>query len=129
MAKLDSLLTDNDISWANGDRVMVTGADQVKQEILIRLRLFRAEWPFAPDDGVPYWQQVFDKAVDDYTGGRQGSSARLIESVFRQEILAVDSVEAITEWEMVIDAATRHMTLDFTCSTSEGVVAVSEVFP
>lgn len=130
MAKLDLLLTNNDITFTDAEIDMVTGADQVKQEILIRLRLFRSEWFLAPDDGVPYWQQVFDKAIDEYTAdGTQGSSARLIESVLRAEILAVDSVEAITEWEMAIDAATRHMTLSFTCSTGEGVVVVSEIFP
>lgn len=128
MAKLDILLTDGDITFSNGDIDLVAGVDQVKQELLILLKLFREEWFADTDAGVPYYQQILDRtpAPD---GTQQAPSSQLIESTFRAEILSVDSVEAITLFDLVISNTTRHATIDFVCSTSEGVVSVSEVFP
>lgn len=126
---LDLLLTANDISVTAGDVSMVTGADQVKQSIVIALRLFLGEWFDNLDAGMPYYQQILDTAPTYDGTGRQAPSARIVESIFRKHILDVDGVEAITAFDLDLERATRHATITFTCQTSEGVIEVSEVFP
>jgi len=98
---------------------MGAGADIVAQRIDLRLSLFRGEWFDDEDAGVPYYQQILVSAP----------RSRLVESIFRQEILATEQVEAIKTFSMTIDKTTRSLALEFVAASEEGDVALSEVYP
>jgi hypothetical protein len=123
MALVNLKLVGGDVSFGStGALEWVTGADAVKQLLLVLLRLFYGEWFGNLTAGVPYYQQILDST------GRAPSS-RLVEAALRKVILGCPYVEAITVFEMELNKQTRVLSVTFTCSTSEGVVDISEVFP
>lgn len=114
--KLD---TSRDIYVEDYDLVLVTGADEVAQHLLVGLLLFRGEWFLDEEAGIPYYQHIFVAAPN----------SRVIEGLFRQDILGDADVEALTVFEMDINRATRKLDIDFTAVSKIGEVNVSSVLP
>lgn len=121
-------LTDSDLVVdGDGSLEWLAGADAVKQMVLVRLRLFYGEWVGDREAGVPYYQEIFDTSpLPD--GTHRPPSRRLIEAAIRKVILGTPRVENISTFALEINAQTRVLSVDFSCSTSEGVVDISEVF-
>lgn len=111
-----------------GAFVWVTGADAVKQLLQGRLRLFLGEWFGDLTAGVPQYQQILDTPPR-ADGTSQPASSRVVEAALRKVILGTLYVEAIWAFSMTLDRGTRVLSVTFTCTTSEGVVDISEVFP
>ncbi len=109
----------SDVELQNGDLRLVAGVDAIAQGLRVAMRLFYGEWFLTPDEGIPYWRDVLVSAP----------KSRLIESLFRREILKDEQIESIKTFSFSRSAATRRATITFTAISSEGVVAVSEVFP
>lgn len=117
---LDLLLdTSHDLVVQDYDLQLVAGADEVAQHLLVGLRLFRAEWYLDEDAGVPYWRYVLTQAPN----------TRVIEGIFRQQIVGDPDVEELTEFDLDYDRATRKLAADFRCVSRLGPVDVSAVFP
>ena len=57
--KLDN--NNNDIVIENGQLQMVSGADGVAQAARTRLKLFKGEWNFDLEAGMPYFQEILIK--------------------------------------------------------------------
>lgn len=62
MKDLDFL--DGDMSLVNGDFAFVTGADEVRQRVLLRLRRQLGEWEFNVTLGVPWIEQILIRNPD-----------------------------------------------------------------
>lgn len=99
-----------DLLLVDGQIVLVTGIDAIRQDVLVRLRTFRGEWFLDRRIGVPWFQKIL--------GHKVGLPA--VERVLRAAILATPGVEAITELALDFDPATRSLSLDFEARTIEG---------
>lgn len=66
--------------------------DSVAQAIIIRLRWFFNEWRFAPQYGVPYFEEVLVKNPSDLR----------VRQIIRDEILSVEEVESVSRLDISI---------------------------
>lgn len=115
--KLD--VTTHDLVITDHDLELVAGADEVAQHLRVGLRLFRGEWYLDDEAGVPYYRHVLINAP----------SSRVIEALFRQEILGDVDIEALTEFTLTADTATRQLYVTFRAVSRLGPVDVRAVFP
>lgn len=76
-----ALGANNDLSIVGGKLVRVSGADEVKQRILVTLRHFYGEYFLNLPGGVPWYEMIL--------GGKDRAAA---EAVLRQIILSVPGV-------------------------------------
>lgn len=106
---------EHDISIKNFDLRILAGADAVRQNILVKLRLFVGEWFLDTEAGTPYLEQILGKRIS-----LAGSIAAI-----RASILEVDGVDAITEFSYTFDRAQRRLTYNFTAATPYGLIEVS----
>lgn len=99
----DALLAPNgDVKIVNGDLKLISGADFIRQQFLIKSRKFKAEWLLDIESGVPYIQEIFQKGID----------RRTIENYFRELTLSIPGVIKVESFEFsVIDLATRHVSI------------------
>ena len=87
----DLLLTsDGDLAVVSGNFVDLT--DSVAQAITVRLRWFFSEWRFAPQYGVPYFEEILIKNPNDLR----------ITQIIREEVMTVKEVEAVKEISVTI---------------------------
>lgn len=131
---LDWLLTNGDITFSvNDDGVadidMVTGAERVRQSILIQLNLFLGEWFDDLDAGVPWFQGILAEAENYSDGGQRRVSEQTVEAILRSKILEVEGVDSIITYSQDLNKTTRSLSIEFSVMSDEGVVAVSSVWP
>ncbi|AEX65692.1 baseplate wedge subunit [Xanthomonas phage vB_XveM_DIBBI] len=98
--------------FENGDIVLIDGAERVRQQLEFRLSLWRGEWFLDPDFGTPYNQQILGKALS-----LSGALAAI-----KEQILDVDGVDRITEFNYTFERKTRKLSVNFECSTSYGII-------
>lgn len=88
-----------DIRIENGDLVLVSDADQIRQSWLIRARTFQGEWILNIAMGLPYYQTIFEK----------GTTRRDVEKIFSDMTLATPGViRVISVVVEVVDEANRE---------------------
>lgn len=109
---IDFKIEDNKIVFKDGDLQYVDGAERVKQQLEFRLNLWRGEWFLDSEFGTPYLQSVLGKSIT-----LNGAL-----SAVRTEILSVDGVTGIVEFDCKFDRQQRTLTIEFTASTSYGIV-------
>lgn len=114
-----ALDSSHDIYLTDYEPTMSAGIDQVRQRLLVRLKLFMGEWYLDEEAGLPYYKDVLTASP----------KLALVEAVFRKEILSLPEIEALTAFEMTYDGSARQLGIDFTAISSEGEVTISEVFP
>ena len=110
------LNSDHDLDVTALDFSLVDQAEQVRQQLLIKLRLWVGEWFLDTDFGTPYLQEILGKQLT-----LSGAIAAL-----RKSILEVEGVRTITEFEYNFSASERRLQVDFTVDTPYGLVEVSE---
>lgn len=109
---IDIDLDDNhDVYIIDRDLAITPPDDQTKQELSIRLQLWRGEWFLDVLSGIPYLQEVLKKRV----------SIDTVASIFKTEILAADGVIEILEFEMSFDSD-RALRIDFKVSAEDGII-------
>ena len=105
---LDILLTsDGDLSVTEWGDIVLT--ESVRQAIRIRLLWFFGEWRFAPDIGIPYWEEFFVK----------NPNLSRIRRIVRNEVLSVREVNDVREIQIDIVNQTRAATISFVAATNE----------
>ena len=107
----DIKLTD-DYDWdvSAGDLAILTGADAIVQSVKLHLQFFKGEWFLDLDAGIPYFQDVLIKNPD----------PNLLQSVFRNALLAIPGVLEIISLSLAIDNETRTLAIDMRLSTDVG---------
>lgn len=105
----DDILLDNggDLKITDSGDIVLT--ESVRQAVLIRLRWFFAEWRFAPDFGVPWFEDVLIKNPDD---------AR-VRQLIREECMAVDGVKDVRGITLTVDPVTREAVIYMKIITAE----------
>jgi hypothetical protein len=86
--------------------------DSVAQAIKIRLLWFWKEWRFAPDFGVPYFEEVLIK----------NPNKLRVRQVLREAILSVEEVERVEDLTVEVDTSTRVLTVKYTANCRENSV-------
>jgi len=112
----DLLLDDkHDLDTSNLGLAIVRGAERVKQNIKIKLKLWTGEWFLDTEAGTPYLEDVLGKRV---------SLAGALAAI-RASILEVDSVNGISNFSYAFDRKTRVLNYTFEASTPFGLIEVS----
>lgn len=110
--KLDAF---HDITLENLDLPLVDQAEQVRQQLLIKLRLWVGEWFLNTEFGTPYLQSILGKQLT-----LSGAVATL-----RKSIMEVEGVRSIPDFNYTFDRSARALRVTFTANTPYGVVEVS----
>lgn len=101
---------EGDLRLVDGQLVLVTGIDAIRQELTVRLRWFRGEWFLDRRTGVPWFESILG----------QKTALSLIERILRRAILATPGVESITRFVLERDNVERSLALTFEARTREG---------
>lgn len=109
---IDFTLKDNKIVFLSGNLQYVDGAERVRQQIEFRLSLWRGEWFLDGDFGTPYLQNILGKQLT-----INGALAAI-----RSEVMSVEGVTAITNFEYTFDRPNRKLSVQFQASTDYGLV-------
>jgi len=114
---MNDLLLDanHDLDTSNLGLAIVRGAERVKQNILIKLKLWRGEWFLDTEAGTPYLEDILGKRI---------SLAGALAAI-RASILEVDSVSGISTFSYTFDRKTRVLSYTFEASTPFGLIEVS----
>lgn len=108
-----------DLQLVNGQLVLTaTLAEVVAQRLRIRFQFFKGEWFANPDEGFPFFQDVFVKAPD---LGR-------ITDLFRDAIMGVNGVASITSLSILLVAGTRTLNVVFIAALTDGTTLSSADF-
>ena len=110
-----ALDTNHDLLVTGIDLALVDGAEQVRQQLLIKLKLWQGEWFLDTEFGTPYLQQILGKQLT-----MSGAIVAL-----RKSILEVQGVTQITTFDYQFDRATRTIKIQFTVNTPHGLIEVS----
>ena len=105
----------HDVKTGNLDIVLVDKAEQVRQQLLIKLKLWRGEWFLDTEFGTPYLQQILGKQLT-----LSGALAAL-----RKSILEVEGVRQILSFSYKFNNSTRKLEVEFTADTPYGIVEVN----
>ena len=104
----DLLITGLDLS-------VIKGADRVRQQVLVKLRLWQGEWFLDTEFGTPYIDQILGKRVS-----LAGAVAAL-----KKSILEVNDVDRITSFKYSFDRVARSLSVDFECATKYGLIRIT----
>jgi len=105
--KLDA---SGDLDFTATGMSTLSGLDAVVQNIKTACALFKGEWFWDLDAGVPYFEDILGQTYDQQT----------IITAFRRQILKVPYVLKVLDIESAFDAATRTLTVTFEVSTEFG---------
>ena len=105
---LDILLTpDGDLNITENGDIQLT--ESVRQTVRIRLLWFFREWRFAPQFGIPYFEDVLIK----------NPNITRIRTHIRREVLSVREVIDIRDLRLEINAQRRKARISFVVVTNE----------
>ncbi len=94
--------------------------EAIAQELRLRLRFFLGEWYLDRTFGVPYYQTVFQKPAD----------AAILDSVFKDAILATPGVVRLETFSIDFDGPSRLLSVQFRAVTDTGeAVEIEETLP
>lgn len=110
-----ALTTDHDLDTSALDLTLVSHAEQVRQQLLIKLKLWKGEWFLDTEFGTPYLQSILGKQLT-----LSGALAAL-----RKSILEVAGVRQIQTFNYNFQHSTRKLTVEFTVDTPYGIVEVA----
>lgn len=92
------------------DLQLVDGLEQLRQNLLIRLKFFSNDWFLDTRVGIPYYEDIFIKAPNRIR----------IENVLKQEILNTDGINEILDFESDFNNNFRNFTVKFTALSDQG---------
>jgi len=110
-----ALTTSHDLDTSTLDLKLVDKAEQVRQQLLIKLKLWRGEWFLDTEFGTPYLQQILGKQL----------TLSVALAALRKSILEVEGVRQIISFEYSFSNSTRKLSVDFTADTPYGIVEVT----
>jgi hypothetical protein len=102
----------NDLCIKNNDLCIVEGAERVRQQLFIKLRLWTKTWFLDPEFGTPYMDNVLGKQI--------GVNTAI--AMIKKSILEVEGVQSITRFDYVFDRALRTLKIDFDVYSRYGII-------
>lgn len=110
-----ALSLDNDLDVSTGDLRLLDGADAVRQQILIKLKLWVGEWFLDTEFGTPYLTDILGKQLT-----LSGALAAI-----RASVLEIVDVRQIQGFTYNFSNATRTLSVAFTADTTAGLIEVA----
>jgi hypothetical protein len=105
-------LVTRELVIVNGDLVMVSGADAIRQDVTLALGTFVGEWFLDETVGVLDFETVFAKSPD-----KEAITAR-----FKSKIAARRGVKEVTAIAVAFDGTTRKLTVTWSALTDVGLL-------
>lgn len=102
----------HDIYIENGSPALVTQLESIQQHLKVRLLMFKGEWFINREEGVPYFQTVFEK----------GTPVGVVREIYRRAIATTPGIVAIRRLEVSVDSATRVGSVSFQATTDLGQI-------
>lgn len=113
---LDIALTNNhDLDTSSLDLKLIDAAEQVRQQLLIKLKLWRGEWFLDTEFGTPYLQSILGKQLT-----LSGALTAL-----RTSILEVEGVTQILSFNYNFNNSSRKLDIQFSANTPYGIIEVA----
>lgn len=101
-----------DLRIINFDLVLIDEAEQITQNLLIRLKFFLGEWFFDTTQGIPYYEQLFIKSPNRIS----------VDSILKDEIQQTEGIAKILSYESEYDASQRIFSVKFEVETISGEI-------
>ncbi len=101
-----------DLVLLNGDLVINSGTDAIKQNVLQRLKTYLGEWFLDNRIGLPFYQQILVKNPD------QG----VIDGILQNAILDTPGIVSLNKYLATLERGTRKLTVAFTATATSGTV-------
>lgn len=115
MAAKTLKVTDNDFVLSNGRLEVLQGADAMTQILENRLKMHLGEWFLSPSLGID-WLGFFNQKF---------LLEKRLRVIIREALFADSRVTKVSKLDIDFNKATRIISGDFTCETTEGVVTGS----
>jgi hypothetical protein len=109
------LTPQHDLLIQNGDLQLITEAEEVPQNVKIRILFIQTEWVFDYTLGVPWFDEMFNTTT----------SKVQKEANIKKAILGSSGVREITEFSFGIDPINRGALVEYTANTIFGTVQQS----
>lgn len=91
-----------DIEFVDGELNFTTEEETLLQRIKQRMQFFRGEWFLNEAEGIPYFEEIFQKNYD----------LSRIEAIYINELQRIDGVAEILSLEINVNDSTREMTIE-----------------
>jgi len=96
------LLT-GDLAIENNDLILVSGSEQMAQNLKIRLRFFQGEWFLDVTQGLPFYESILVK----------NPNLPDIDNIIKAEIIDTEDITQLLEYSSDYDPALRTYTISF----------------
>ena len=110
-AKLNS---SNDLDFNKNN--IVTDIEKTKQQVLVRLKLFRGEWDYNTSIGVPYFQSIL---------GKKNPDLLKIFSLFLTEIEKIPDITSATILDFDFNEVSKQLVIKFSVMSKYGNIVLS----
>ena len=111
-----------DYKLVNGDQVLASGIDAVRQNIDAELDVWSGECFLDEDEGLPGFEQVL------VAGGNEPTTLAAVRETLRQAILKASGVKSVEKITITYDSAPRRVTASFTAIADDGAQVVYDGF-
>lgn len=105
-----------DLEIENGDLVLLSQDEAIKQLLRQRLGLFLGEWFLDSSKGIPYFQSIFIK----------GAQLPILDALFKQVILETPGIVELQRFVLDFDQQERTFAIDLKARHTRGVVEFNE---
>jgi hypothetical protein len=102
----------HDIDLVNNNFVVVDGINALRDRLATNLKTFQGEWYLDPTLGIPYFSQVFTKAVN----------VGVLYTIFSGVIRRTVGVAAVNSLVFDQDNANRVLTITFSVTADDGTI-------
>lgn len=109
----------HDIFPVGGDFAMVSGNDQIAQNVLQTLGVFLGEWFLDNTIGLDYYGTVFIK----------NPNQAAINAMFISAVLGVPGVTSVLNFSSVVNLQARSIVVNFKLQTTQGIVTYQGTLP
>lgn len=92
-----------DLFFENGDLVMTSGPDAIRQHISQRLKSFAGEWFLDLDSGLPYYRDILVK----------NPNTPAVAGLLQEEIVRTPGVLELTDFNLNLDKGSRTLKVSF----------------
>lgn len=110
VTNLDAPSQPGDLDLSTGDLLLTDGAEEVAQNIRIRLRFFQGEWFLDIRVGIPYFKHILVKSPN----------LDVVRFLFRKAIEDIPKVKTVERLDLTLDGNTRTLSAEIEVKTDLG---------
>ena len=108
---------DGDLAIEANSFVWQTGTEEIRQNIIQRLRVFLGEWFLDKREGIPFFEQVLKKAPNPV----------ILNTIFMRQITLTPGVIEILEFNMDLNETTRQLTISTRIRVKDGEITIDDL--